>query len=639
MSRLSRRITWRVILIMTIFNVFIVGVVFISDLAVSEVESEMRAQYLMDGFYGKLCVMQSAVEIAARNSMDEFVDNLDSPEKVFDAMEHELRLNKDCVGFGIGFEPDYYPSQGRWFEPYVMFSDSTHVERKQIGSAQHDYFNQEWYVIGRGLAKGQGYMTDPYFDKDGGKCLLSTYVTPVFDRQGRQVAVYGIDLNLNWIKEDVAEQERKIKGLSLRENDRLHIDDYENFFFIQILDSKGRKIAGSKFFDEQALQTILKEDSIKFKKVKMGNATYYISMKGLNNTGWKVVVGQHRDFVLYFGYVLGMVIIVLMVIGCIVMFLFTSQGIRHAIKPLRSLSFSAHEVAQGHFDTPLPTFEYQDEIAHLRNSFDSMQHSLKQYVVELQESTAAKASIESELNVAQSIQMSMLPKIFPPFPDRDDIDLYAIQKPAKAVGGDIYDFFIRDEKLFFCIGDVSGTGVPASLVMAVTQTLFRSAELHIAEAGRIAEFMNRAVCQGNDNDMFVTLFIGKLDLQTGKLRYINAGHNAPYISASLLPVKSNVPLGVMRDWDFTEQEIELPENTMIFFYTDGLTEAENVRHEQFGEARMTAIIDAFHTSTPKELIDKMTDAVHEFVGDTEQSDDLTMLAIKVCRYGQPDCQR
>ena len=202
---MSHRITWRVILIMTLFNVFVIGAVFISDLAVSEVESEMRAQYLMDGLHGKLCVMQSAVEIAAMNSMDEFVDNLDSPEKVFDAMEHELRLNKDCVGFGIGFEPDYYPSQGRWFEPYVMFSDSTHVERKQIGSAQHDYFNQEWYVIGRGLAKGQGYMTDPYFDKDGGKCLLSTYVTPVFDRQGRQVAVYGIDLNLNWIKEEMAE--------------------------------------------------------------------------------------------------------------------------------------------------------------------------------------------------------------------------------------------------------------------------------------------------------------------------------------------------------------------------------------------------------------------------------------------------
>jgi sigma-B regulation protein RsbU (phosphoserine phosphatase) len=303
-----------------------------------------------------------------------------------------------------------------------------------------------------------------------------------------------------------------------------------------------------------------------------------------------------------------------------------SRSIRRAIKPLRFLSDSAHEVAQGNFDTSLPTFKHQDEIAQLRDSFDTMQQSLKQYVEELKESTAAKASIESELNVAHNIQVSMLPKIFPPFPNRNDIDLYAIQKPAKAVGGDLYDFLIRDEKLFFCIGDVSGKGVPASLVMAVTRTLFRRST-HMTGPSRIMETMNEAISEGNDNNMFVTLFIGVLDLQTGHLRYCNAGHNAPFIQGTLLPCDSNLPIGVMPDWNFTEQETYIAPDSIILLYTDGLTEAENALHEQFGEQRITDITTSFRGS-PRELIETMTDTVHLFVGDTEQSDDLTMLAIK-----------
>ena len=246
---------------------------------------------------------------------------------------------------------------------------------------------------------------------------------------------------------------------------------------------------------------------------------------------------------------------------------------------------------------------------------------------ELKETTAAKASIESELNVAHSIQMSMLPKTFPPFPERHDIELYGVLKPAKAVGGDLYDFFIRDEKLFFCIGDVSGKGVPASLVMAVSRTLFRNIAAHTAEPGHIVQTMNEAISDSNDNNMFVTLFVGVLDLQTGRLRYCNAAHNAPYIQGTKLPCDPNLPVGAMPDWTFTEQKAEMAPGSILFLYTDGLTEAENARQELFGEQRVTNIVTSFYGS-PQKLIETMTDAVHQFVGDTEQSDDLTMLAIK-----------
>ena len=611
---------------MTVFNVFIIGAVFLFDLAVSMVDSEMRAQHLIDGIDGKLMTMMEAVQISSRNNIAEFENNLDNPEKVYDALEHELRLNNRYLGCGIAFVPNYFASQGRWFEPYVKFTDSTRVERKQIGSEQHDYFSQDWYKIGSSLDKDKGYLTDPYFDKEGGGCLLSTYVSPVFDRQGRRVAVYGIDLNLGWLENSITATEHRIKNMERVENDPNDPDD-ENFFFIQIIDSKGRKFAGSETFDDETIQTILTKDSIEFESVKVKGISYYITSKRIKYSGSTIVVAQHRDFVLMDGYALGAIISFFVIAGGIVMFFFLRYGIRRAINPLHVLSDSAREVAHGNFNTPLPTLKYESEISQLRDSFDIMQQSLKQYVEELKESTAAKASLESELNVAQSIQKSMLPKTFPPFPDRHDIDLYGIQNPAKAVGGDLYDFFIRDEKLFFCIGDVSGKGIPASLVMAVTRTMFRNVANHIEEPSRIVSAINTTICEGNENNMFVTLFAGVLDLQTGHLCYCNAGHNFPYIQETLLPCDSNLPLGVMPDWNFTEQESEMPAGTTIFLYTDGLNEAENACHELFGEQRVTDVITSFK-GLPQELIETMMEAVHQFVGDTEQSDDLTMLAIK-----------
>ena len=158
---------------MVLFNVFIIGAVILFDIGVSLIDSEKHAQYIIDGIDGKLTTMLSGVEITATNNVAEFEENLDNPEKVYEAMVHELRFNNRYLGCGIAFEPDYFSSQGRWFEPYVRFVDSTHIEREQIGSAQHDYHSQEWYLKGRSLERGKGYLTDPYFDNAGGKCISS----------------------------------------------------------------------------------------------------------------------------------------------------------------------------------------------------------------------------------------------------------------------------------------------------------------------------------------------------------------------------------------------------------------------------------------------------------------------------------
>ena len=239
------------------------------------------------------------------------------------------------------------------------------------------------------------------------------------------------------------------------------------------------------------------------------------------------------------------------------------------------------------------------------------------------------------MKVAHDIQMSMLPKTFPPYPERTDLDIFGSVTPAKGVGGDLFDFYIRDEQLFFCIGDVSGKGVPASLFMAVTRSLFRNISQHVSEPSQIVNALNNAQSEGNDTNMFVTLFVGVLDLKTGNLRYCNAGHDAPLLmgnDVALLPCDCNLPIGVMGDFTFGQQEITLERNSTIFLFTDGLNEAENIQHAQFGDERIEEIAKSLVADgqlEPVQVIKHMADAVHTFVGEAEQSDDLTMLAIQL----------
>ena len=240
--------------------------------------------------------------------------------------------------------------------------------------------------------------------------------------------------------------------------------------------------------------------------------------------------------------------------------------------------------------------------------------------------------IEGELEVAQTIQMAMLPKVFPPFLDRLDLNVYGIVDPAKEIGGDLYDFYVRHDKLFFCVGDVSGKGVPAALVMATARSLFRTVTSREENAANIVAEMNDTLSDQNEQNMFLTLFLGVLDLQTGQLDYCNAGHNAPVIMTKgewrMVDVLPNLPLGVEKGFVFRAQTTEMHYNDVLFLYTDGLTEAENKNHDQYGEARMMDKLRTCASLHPRELVEDMQSSVVGFVDGAQQSDDLTMLCIR-----------
>ena len=265
-------------------------------------------------------------------------------------------------------------------------------------------------------------------------------------------------------------------------------------------------------------------------------------------------------------------------------------------------------------------------------------HRTARNLYKLKNVSETKEKIENELRIASNIQMAMLPKIFPPYPDRQDIDIFASLVPAKEVGGDLFDYFIRDERLYFCIGDVSGKGVPASLVMAVTRSLFRTVSGHEIYPARIVSHMNDSMSEGNDSNMFVTFFVGVLDMTTGVLRYCNAGHNAPLLlhdgAVKTIDVKPNLPLGVAGGMRFVQQEMTVPSGSALFLYTDGLTEAENIRHELFSERRLLKVAADVSTLSAREQVAGIHEAVRRHVEDAPQSDDLTMLCIRY--LGQPE---
>jgi len=229
--------------------------------------------------------------------------------------------------------------------------------------------------------------------------------------------------------------------------------------------------------------------------------------------------------------------------------------------------------------------------------------------------------------------MGMIPHIFPPFPNLSEIDLFALLRPAKEVGGDLYDFFlIGEDKLCFAIGDVSGKGVPASLFMAVTRTLLRSVSTIDGSPSAVVSSLNKSLSYNNESSMFVTFFVGMLNLKTGELKFSNAGHNPPFMirnngKVEMFEVTKSIPIGLFEDIKYTESVVHLQKGDKLFMYTDGITEAENHDKALYSAERLMMILQKNILATPKQLIQTVDEDVALHVDKYPQSDDLTMMTI------------
>ena len=641
---IASRLTWRVVGTMTIVIALFLALLFTILWLLGAYIFGAYVHTAMKVSNEKMNNVFSTVEVAVSNNTPEVEDNLYDDHRQYFAVEHLLKLNSNIMGAAVAYNPDYEPKKGQPFSPYA-YRNGTDIYTKQLNTPEYDYLHQEWYT--KPLAEGKGTWSEPYIDEGGGEVGMITYSQPIINSKGEIYAIQTADIALHWLSELMCELDSTTKQNMFKDS-----ESFPSYSFI--VSHKGTIVA-YPYKAELSYKTLYEfledhdglEDANEILSSNNGYTTvvqnntgtmYVLFYSSIEHTGWTLVTIMPLKVILKpVGSIIG-IFGILMLIGLIIVAVICRSAIRRVTMPITQFADSADEIASGNLSVELPTIKTKDEMLRLHNSFATMQKSLIQQIEETRSANEEKGRIESELNIARDIQMSMLPKTFPPFPDRNDIEIYGKQKPAKEVGGDLYDFYIRDEKLFFCIGDVSGKGVPASLVMAVTRTLFRTISFKEALPERILFGINNAMADNNESNMFVTLFLGVLDLPTGRLRYSNAGHNAPMLigqTIGLLPCAANVPLGVQTDWKFSQQETTIDLNTCIFLYTDGLTEAENAANEQFMEERMIEVAKGM-SHEPQQMIEQMFNAVHQFVGNAEQSDDLTMLAIQYTKPLEKD---
>jgi sigma-B regulation protein RsbU (phosphoserine phosphatase) len=530
----------------------------------------------------------------------------------------------------IAFEPD---KTGHLFSPYA-YRKGSEVESINLGSESYNYLIMDWYQIPAMLKKP--YWTEPYFDEGGADALLSTYSHPFYlIKEGKRefAGIITIDISLDWLTEIVNSVEiletgyaLLISGNGVYVTHPSHENIMNHTIFTRAIElglPKLRQIGRSMIKGEEGFSTL--------ELPQIGKALLYY--EPITSTGWSLgVVYPYKEMYASLQK-LNLVIVILSLIALSLLIFFTFTIVNRMLGPLTKFAHSAREVAEGNFTAELPQIKSKDEMRELRDSFEFMQRELSEYITNLKETTTAKEKIESELRIAKEIQMGMIPHIFPPFPQIKQIDLFALLESAKEVGGDLYDFFLLDDKhLCFAIGDVSGKGIPASLFMAVTRTLLRSLAQKEKTTAMIVSEINTTLCFNNDSNMFVTFFLGILDTTTGELRYCNAGHNPPVLVkndglTTFFDITKGIPLGLYEDFAFTEQITSLKSGDTLFLYTDGLTEAENCKNELFSDQKLIETIQSAIAKSPADLVKYVLESVRNHVNGNEQSDDLTMLGI------------
>ena len=622
MKSISKRLTLRIMMVVLAMMSVIAGVVYVAVGEYMDDEAEKRFQIVVTRAHREVQRRLSEVYVANVNNVHEIERDIDDPDKLYDHLERIVRQNPYIVSCGLLFIPDYYPEKGRFFVPFATRDTADIVSVMRIDSVYHDYVEEDWYV--ERMESDSADWVDPYIENplltpQIEPRLLATHAIPVHNREGRPVAVLCSDISLEDMRNEMLKK--------VRQGKKHYEQNVKHPSYNCIIDRHGRYVLHP---DKERMLKDTLDANVAFK----GNqGTVYAVIDGVPSwvfyhvveyAEWTVLVVVPEDLIQRHGRMLNIIILAAMLIGLAAIYFFCRQQIRKVTSPLHRFARSAEEVAKGNFNAPLPDISDDDEIRMLRDSFGNMQQSLSQYIDELKTTTAQKSAIESELSIARRIQMSMLRT---DIPERPDLAIHAMLTPAKAVGGDLYDFFLRDNSLYFCIGDVSGKGVPAALVMTTVCGAFRLLAESESEPMRIVSRMNEMMNRDSSMTIFVTFFAGVLDLDTGHLRYCNAGHIAPLVNGQPLPVHSNLPIGAMPDWEFIAQETDLAPGSTLFLYTDGLDEAEDAGYRLFGKKRIVEVMQTA-SQQPCALIERMTQAVADFVGDTEQSDDLTMLAMQ-----------
>ena len=539
-------------------------------------EASLHAESELRSAENKIMDVVNQAEAAVRNSLWVAEWCLEYPDSLERIPQRVVSENPVVVGSTMALVPGSNPKYPL-YAPYVARDLGTgELRTLSLATEEYDYPSAEWFT--KPIELNDSYWSEPYFDENGGEMLMTTFSMPVKDKNGEVAAILTADISLDWLTELIGgiKVYPNAFNMVVSRSGQIMVCPVEILVMQATIDQIALESEDYEALD-RVNRAMLSGQSGEM-PVRYQGETNHVYFAPVERTGWSLsIVLPEKE--LYSGVRrIGMIVKLLQLLG------------------LAMLVIILRVVAKNQ--------------------------------VKYQQMNEQKERMENELYIAREIQMAMIPKTFPPFPDRTDLDFAASIVPAKEVGGDLYDYFIRDEKLFFCIGDVSGKGIPASLVMAVTRSLFRAMSAHETSPQSIVTAMNDTMSESNERCMFVTFFCGVLDLQTGHLRYCNAGHNPPLILTNdirLLPVQPNIPMGIQYGYSFDEQEMQLQYDDSLLLYTDGLTEAEDMQAQQFGLERVESVLRSRRSS--QEHLEALQSEVTAFVKEAPQSDDLTMLFI------------
>lgn len=599
-----------------------------------EKETEARATQLAQATSNRIQTVEVAVEKVVEGLALRVEDSITAPDMAYQLLWEAVENNDELFGAALAYAPQSSPGGDVYHAPYAHRSADGLVT-KDLALEGYHYDVSDWFALPKELARP--VWSEPYFDEGGGDTQMATYSVPLYanDDPGSFWGVATGDLSLDWLTDLLLSLPVGDAGYAFLVSQNGTFISHpsrdlimnESIFSVAEArrDTTLRKLGQRMIRGESGFVRITGLEGME------PGAQAWLAFEPIPSTGWSLGVVFSEDEILGQVFTLSAIQIMLGFLGMCALLgvvLLISRGIT---RPLRQLSVATGTLAKGDLDTPLPVIRGHDEVAGLNASFEQMRQDLRDYVEELRVTTVQRERIESELRVASAIQMSLVPKTFPPFPDRDDMDLFGLLQPAREVAGDFYDFFLVDQdRLFLAIGDVSGKGVPAALFMAVTRSMLRLFFREHPDPAATLERLNTELSEDNDESMFVTLFCAVVDLTTGHVRFANGGHNLPLVlrtggEVEFVPRTLGVLLGAMAGLSFVEGELTLAPGDRLFMYTDGVTEAQDPAGGFYGEDRLKTELARLGGTNCMGTIGGVSEALFEFAAGAEQYDDITML--------------
>ncbi len=581
-------------------------------------------------------ILQSVEKINQTQAL--YLETFNYDENDLKALLYNIvKNNKEVYGSCIAFEPYCFTKSEKYISFYYHKSPQG-IQFKNLGNENYNYFIWDWYQITK--IKNEPYWTEPYFDRNAGNVIMSTYSVPFYKKDAaghrKMIGIVTIDVSLEWLNEIVDSIKFYKTGYAFLISQTGTFITHPNKDFIMnqtifslaeetnkpFLARIGKEMINGKNGFEKIKPVTIKKES-------------WLYFEPLPSVHWSlgVIVPEDELYADLYGLLISLILISFT--GLLLLILIIVTVARNITNPIKQLAKATIEIGNGNFNVQLPEIKTDDEISQLKHSIKGMLNDLKMYLKKFEEQTINKEKMLNELKIAHDIQVSFIPRNYPAFPEIKSFDIHGQIESAKEVGGDLFDYFMIDKnKLCVTICDVSSFGMPASLFMAFARTVIRAKAQKALSLKEIVSEINRDLCIDNEKIFSLTLFLCIIDLNCGKIEYCNADHLPPMLIAQSKKVKylenqENEALGLNYDSVFKTTTIKLNPNDLIVLYTDGVTEALNEDADFYSIERLLLALDCVNTRdvTAKYLTEILIGDVKKFVDKNEQSDDITILTL------------